>query len=60
MGDKEKYWTPVLPELTHTTLQRLGNVAREESVILKELGEKAKSEFAKLRREADEAKNISL
>ncbi|BAO39724.1 mitochondrial homologous recombination protein 1 [Kluyveromyces marxianus] len=60
MGDKEKYWTPVLPELTHTTLQRLGNVAREESVILKELGEKAKSEFAKLRKEADEAKNISL
>ncbi|CAH01516.1 mitochondrial 54S ribosomal protein mL67 [Kluyveromyces lactis] len=60
MGDKEKYWNPVLPELNHTTLERLGNVSREESAILKELGERAKEEFARVRQQESAAQNISL
>lgn len=59
-GDKEKYWNPVLPELNHTTLERLGNVSREESAILKELGERAKEEFARVRQQESAAQNISL
>lgn len=60
MGDKEKHWSPVLPNLNHQLLERLGNLAREESAILKELGNKAKAEFAKLRQQEDSAKDISL
>ena len=48
MGDKDKYWVPVLPNIKHLTINRLGNTSREESAILSELGERAKEEFAKL------------
>ncbi|EJS42268.1 mhr1p [Saccharomyces arboricola H-6] len=40
MGDKNKYWTYSVFEdlgLEHKLIERLGNTAREESVILKEL-----------------------
>lgn len=60
MGDVNKYWSPVLPELKHTVMDRLGNTAREESALLKELGVKAKQEFSKLRQQEQSAQDISL
>ncbi|AMD19211.1 HBR310Wp [Eremothecium sinecaudum] len=45
MGDYEKYWKPVLPGLKHEFMTRKGNFAREESAILKQLGERAKLAF---------------
>ncbi|EDO17695.1 hypothetical protein Kpol_1004p73 [Vanderwaltozyma polyspora DSM 70294] len=47
MGDKEKYWTPILPQVEHSLMSRVGNTSREESSILKELGERAKEAFSK-------------
>lgn len=60
MGDKEKYWTSTLPNVQHEFMNRLGNVAREEGVILKELGTRAKAEFVKLKQQEAEASTISL
>lgn len=60
MGDVNKYWSPVLPELKHTVMDRLGNTAREESALLKELGAKAKQEFSKLRQQEQSAQDITL
>lgn len=60
MGDKAKYWTSSLPNVKHATMNRLGNTVREQSVLLRELGEKAKSEFAKQRQQQKEADSISL
>lgn len=37
MGDKEKYWTPVLPNVHHELMERTFNTSREESALLKEL-----------------------
>lgn len=37
MGDKEKYWTPVLPNVHHELMERTFNTSREESAMLKEL-----------------------
>ena len=38
MGDKEKYWTDILPQVEHKQIPRIGNTSREESGILKLLG----------------------
>ncbi|CCE62825.1 hypothetical protein TPHA_0D01860 [Tetrapisispora phaffii CBS 4417] len=42
MGDKTKHWDPLLLNINHTEIERTGNTSREESVILKQLGELAK------------------
>lgn len=60
MGDKEKYWTPVLPNIKHATMNRLGNTAREQSSMLRELGEKAKQEFFRQREEQKQADSTTL
>ena len=59
-GDVEKHWTPLLPDLQHTVISRLGNSAREQSSILRELGEKSKLEFAKLRAAEAAASELSV
>ncbi|QLQ80973.1 hypothetical protein HG537_0E03280 [Torulaspora globosa] len=60
MGDKSKYWSPILPTVKHTVMNRLGNNAREQSSILRELGEKAKQEFIKFKEQQKQAESISL
>lgn len=45
MGDRSKYWEPVLPLVEHCLMTRTGNLAREESVILNQLGNRAKEAF---------------
>lgn len=60
MGDKAKYWSPALPTVKHTVMSRLGNSAREQSSILRELGEKAKQEFLKFKEQQKQAESISL
>lgn len=35
MGDKEKYWTDILPQVEHKQIPRIGNTSREESGLLK-------------------------
>lgn len=60
MGDKAKWWTPFLPNVKHVTMNRLGNTAREESALLRELGDKAKEEFAKHKEQKTLAASISL
>ncbi|QLL33415.1 hypothetical protein HG536_0E03260 [Torulaspora globosa] len=60
MGDKAKYWSPALPTVKHTVMSRLGNSAREQSSILRELGEKAKQEFLKFKEQQKQADSISL
>ncbi|AAS50299.1 AAL067Wp [Eremothecium gossypii ATCC 10895] len=45
MGDRAKHWA-ALPAVQHQFLPRMANVAREESAILKQLGERAKRAFA--------------
>ncbi|CAR24866.1 mitochondrial 54S ribosomal protein mL67 [Lachancea thermotolerans CBS 6340] len=60
MGDVEKHWSPVLPQLQHSVISRLGNSAREQSVIMRELGERAKQEFAKLRERENAARELSV
>ncbi|CCH60137.1 hypothetical protein TBLA_0C03340 [Henningerozyma blattae CBS 6284] len=47
MGDKKKYWEPELPHVKHEMIPKLGNAHRDESVILKILGDKAKLAFSK-------------
>lgn len=60
MGDKAKYWTPKLPSVNHSVMNRLGNSAREQSSILRELGERAKQEFARIREQEKQADSITL
>ncbi|SCU87896.1 LADA_0E06876g1_1 [Lachancea dasiensis] len=60
MGDVEQHWTPVLPQLKHSILTRVGNGAREESAILRELGERARKAFAKLRAQETAAGELSV
>lgn len=60
MGDKAKFWTPKLPNVNHAVMNRLGNSAREQSSLLRELGEKAKQEFARIREQEAQASSISL
>ncbi|AQZ15919.1 MHR1 (YDR296W) [Zygosaccharomyces parabailii] len=60
MGDKEKHWTPVLPGVQHSLMSRVGNVAREQSTVLRELGDRAKQEFQKARKEDQKASEMSL
>lgn len=60
MGDVEKCWKPVLPELQHAVMSKLGNSAREQSALLKELGLKAKQEFAKLRAQEEAARELHV
>ncbi|GCE96981.1 mitochondrial ous recombination protein 1 [Zygosaccharomyces mellis] len=50
MGDKSKYWTPILPGVQHSLMSRVGNIAREQSSVLRELGDKARQEFQKARK----------
>ena len=38
MGDKEKYWSDILPQVEHKQISRIGNMSREESGLLKLLG----------------------
>ncbi|SCU86985.1 LAMI_0D04302g1_1 [Lachancea mirantina] len=58
MGDLDKHWTPVLPNVTHNVITKLGNSVREESLVLRELGERAKQEFAKLREAKQESDGV--
>ncbi|SCV05585.1 LANO_0H10726g1_1 [Lachancea nothofagi CBS 11611] len=60
MGDLEKHWTPILPQLKHSVLSRIGNSAREESAILRELGDRAKLEFVKLSNQETAASELSV
>ncbi|SCV03407.1 LAME_0H10176g1_1 [Lachancea meyersii CBS 8951] len=46
MGDIGRHWTPVLPHVKHDVLPRMGNPAREQSAILRALGDRAKLAFA--------------
>ncbi|CEP63754.1 mitochondrial 54S ribosomal protein mL67 LALA0_S09e01750g [Lachancea lanzarotensis] len=54
MGDVGKHWNPVLPHVKHAVIPRTGNFAREQSAILRALGERAKLAFAE-RASADKA-----
>lgn len=60
MGDLSKYWTPVLPNLKHEVINRMGNIVREESAILKELGENLKKKFFESEKEVTKLKATSL
>ncbi|CAR29787.1 hypothetical protein ZYGR_0AD04710 [Zygosaccharomyces rouxii] len=50
MGDKSKHWTPILPGVQHSLMSRVGNIAREQSTVLRELGDRARQEFQRARK----------
>ncbi|AET38689.1 mitochondrial 54S ribosomal protein mL67 Ecym_3190 [Eremothecium cymbalariae DBVPG len=60
MGDLNKHWTPVLPSVKHEVINRVGNIAREESVILKQLGERARIAFAEASAQKTSPKNVNI
>ncbi|KAH3899187.1 related to Mitochondrial homologous recombination protein 1 [Saccharomycodes ludwigii] len=47
MGDVNKYWTSVLPQVKHEVINKQRNCSREESVILKQLGDWALNSMKK-------------